>query len=229
MKFRNLASALTLAVVGLLGASAQAAQIFTPGDPIVAIWNTTASGNSTASTAGTASAGQYPTNEAAPNAIDGLASTKYLNFGGGGGAGVQTTSKGLGTGFYITPSVTDSIVQSFQFTAANDAPERDPLTITIEGSNAGALDQGASWTLIYSGTTGLDTDPGRNTPGALVPVPGNVTTYDSYRVLVTTQRALANSVQYAEVQFYGVPEPTSIVLAGIAGIALLGFARRRTA
>ncbi|MDZ4781880.1 MAG: PEP-CTERM sorting domain-containing protein [Planctomycetia bacterium] len=229
MKFRNLASALALTLVGLFGASVQAATIFTPGDPIVAIWNTTASGNSTASTAGTTAAGQYPAGEAAPLAIDGLSTTKYLNFGGGGGGGVSTASKGLGTGFYITPTVTDSIVQSFQFTAANDAPLRDPLSITIEGSNGGALDQGASWTLIYSGTTGLDTDPGRFLPGALVPVTGNVTMYDSYRVLVTSQRGVANSVQYADVQFFGVPEPTSIVLAGIAGIALLGFARRRTA
>ena len=172
MKFRNLASVLALTLVGLLGASAQASPIFSPGDPIVAIWNTTASGNSTASTAGTAAAGQYPAAEAAPNAVDGLANTKYLNFGGGGGAGVQTTSKGLGTGFYITPSVTDSIVQSFQFTAANDAVNRDPLTITIEGTNAtgAALAQGSSWALIYSGTTGLDTDPGRNTAGVMVPV-----------------------------------------------------------
>lgn len=228
MKFRSLASALALTLVGLLGTSAQAAKIFAPGDPIVAIWNTTASGNSTDSTAGTGSAGQYPTNEAAPNVVDGT-NNKYLNFGGGGGAGVQTDSKGVGTGFYITPGVTDSIVKAFQFTAANDAVNRDPLTITIEGSNAvgAALKTGTSWALIYSGTTGLATDPGRNTPGVLVPVT-NSTTYDSYRVIVTSQRGIANSTQYAEVQFYTqVPEPTSLALAGIAGVGLLVVARRR--
>ncbi len=226
MKHKFFLSTLVVACVAALGTSAQAAAIFAPGDPIVAIWNTTASGNSTASTAGTGAAGQYPANEAAPNAIDGLANTKYLNFGGGGGAGVSTDSKGVGTGFYITPSITDSIVSSLRFTAANDSPARDPLTITLEGSNGGNLALGSSWTLIYADGIGLGTDPGRNTPGQIVNF-ANATSYDSYRLLVTSQRGVANSTQYAEVQLYGVPEPTSLSLAGIAAIGLIGFLRRR--
>lgn len=228
MKLKSLVSA--VALVALTGLTASAAPIFTPGDPIVAIWNTTASGNSTASTEGTATAGQYPANEPASNAIDGTLA-KYLNFGGGGGAGVSTISKGLGTGFYVTPSVTNSIVQSFQFTTANDADPRDPLSITIEGTNAtgAALEQGASWSLIYAGPTGLLNTLTRNTLGDMVPVPNNAATYNSYRVLVTSQRGLANSVQYGEVQFYGVPEPGTLTLAGIAGLALLFVARRRIA
>lgn len=230
MKFRIILAAIAVAVGASLGGEARAAKIISPGDPIVAIWNTTASGNSTDSTAGTGAAGQYPSNEAAPNAIDANTATKYLNFGGGGGAGVSTGSKGSGTGFYVTPSLTDSIVQAFQFTAANDAEARDPLTITIEGSNAvgdAALKLGSSWTLIYSGTTGLDTDPGRFNPGALVAVT-NSTAYDSYRVLVTSQRGVANSTQYSEFQLFTViPEPSTLILAGMSGLALLWYSRRK--
>ena len=150
MNRKRLLGTLAIVYVAVMNASVHAAPIFAPGDPIVAIWNTSASGNSTASTAGTTAAGQYPAGEAAPNAIDGVSTTKYLNFGGGGGGSVSTGSKGVGTGFYATPSLTDTIVDSLRFTAANDAVDRDPLTITLEGSNGGDLSLGTSCLLYTS-------------------------------------------------------------------------------
>jgi hypothetical protein len=43
----------------------------------------------------------------------------------------------------------------------NSLPARDPMTITIEGSNqpSSVLLFGSNWTLIYSGTSGFDSDP----------------------------------------------------------------------
>src|SRR6187397_1610335 len=103
-----------LMVSAALVAPARAADpLLAPGDPIVAIWNTTAGGDSTDSTAGTANAGQYPAGEAAPLAIVGKLNTKYLNFGTGGG-GVSSLVKGVGTGFYVTPVFGNSVATGFR-------------------------------------------------------------------------------------------------------------------
>jgi hypothetical protein len=116
---------------------------------------------------------------------------------------------------------------------ANDAPERDPLTVSIEGSNATGADLalGSSWTPIISSINlGIDTDPGRF---ILAPVqtilPAPTTVYTSYRVLVQSQRASANSTQYGELVLHGivVPEPSTIALAAAGLIGLVVAVRRR--
>lgn len=228
MRWNRFGSSLACTALGVFAMAQDAAaqDVIAPGSPIVAIYNTTAGGNSTASTAGTASEGQYPTNEPAPAAIDNNTATKYLNFGTGGGSSVSSATKGVGTGFYVTPTDGASVVRSFRITTANDAPARDPLAITIEGSNAtgDALALGASWTLLYSGSTGIETDPGRFIAGPILGFE-NSTSYSSYRVLTTAQRASANSVQFSEFELY-VPEPGSVGLALFASAGLL-FRRRR--
>ena len=139
--------------------------------------------------------------------IDNSLSTKYLNFGVNVG-GATATQPGLNSGFYVTPAISSAtIALRIQFGTANDVADRDPLTMTLEGTNvttAAALDQGSSWTLIYSGPTGIDSssDPGRS---VFVPQQSftNTKAFRSYRILVTSQRGNVNCVQYSEAQILG--------------------------
>jgi len=148
--------------------------------------------------------------------------TKYLNFGDTGSFG-----PGEATGFYVTPSLGPSFVSGFRFSAANDSPSRDPLTFTLEGTNGDPAT--ASWALIASGETGLQTDPGRNTwqlPGTepSFPVVGSFT---SYRLLFPTPRGPGqNSMQIGEVELLGdqIPEPGTF---SVLALGALGLWRRR--
>jgi hypothetical protein len=146
----------------------------------------------------------YPDNEAPPKAIDGIIpppgtpapdnNNKYLNFG-------EENS-----GFIVTPAAA-SVLKSFQIATANDAPNRDPATYELYGTNQpiastdNSFGTGESWTLIQSGAVTLPT--GRNTLGPVVDV-ANTTSYASYKMLFPTIRnaALTNSMQISEVSFY---------------------------
>src|SRR2546425_13296946 len=74
-----------------------------------------------------------PGSEGVANAIDNQP-TKYLNF------------DRLNTGFTVTPRIGLSVVQCLTLTSANDAPERDPASFTLEGSY-----DGTNFTLIAQG------------------------------------------------------------------------------
>ena len=225
----------TAASIALFAAAVQsvasAGQVTAPGDPIIGVSATLVGGNSTAATAGFG-AGQYPAAESPDKAIDGLylsgTATKYLNFGDGA-QGVSSATKGVGTGFYVTPAVGSSIVNAIQVATANDAPNRDPLTVSLEGSNAtGAnLGLGNSWTLIQASINlGIGADPGRLVVGPVVTFT-NSTAYTSYRVVVQSQRGSENSVQYGEMNLINIPEPASLVTLGLGAASLIGIARRR--
>lgn len=208
--------------------SAALIEITAPGDPITGISSTTVGGNDTVATVGTGT-GQYPTAEAPPNAIDRNTATKYLNFGNGNNS-VLSTTKGVGTGFYVTPALGSSIVTGIQLGTANDSPNRDPITVSLEGSNAtgSALDLGSSWTLINGSINlGDATDPGRSTLVAQQ-VFANALPFTSYRVIVQSQRGSDNSTQYSELNLFGVaaPEPASIGLFAAGSLILLGRRRR---
>ena len=132
--------------------------------------------------------------EIAHNAFDGNLGSKYYNPTHDG-----PRPGGVASGFAITPRAA-GVVTAFQFATANDVEGRDPLAITIEGSDAdnAGKDQGGGFTLIYSGPSGLEADPGRLHWGLCV-VFANRTAYRTYRVLVARIRDdNANGTQYSE-------------------------------
>ncbi|CAF3856426.1 unnamed protein product [Rotaria sordida] len=173
------------------------------GDTIVGIYNTTA-GTSTGGL------GLYLSGESPDKAIDNDTSTKYLNFGYRGTSAPSNAvydQPGATTGFYVTPQISNaSVAVGVLFATANDYSNRDPVSITLEGTNAtgSALSIGSSWTLIYSGSTGINAtvDPGRYTYGVQQTFL-NTIPYSSYRILVTAQRANGSGVQYSEAHILG--------------------------
>ena len=173
------------------------------GETVYPIWNTVAGGSSTASTSGTGVGTYYPT-EIASYVCDNITSSTYTStgscaFGGGGGS-----TCGVNTGFYRTPQRGPSLITGFLMSTGFTDNVRDPMTVTLEGSNqpASALTLGSSWTLIYSGISGLVTDPGRNAWGTPVSFSNNVW-YASYRFLVTSKRSGQEAISYGEVLLLG--------------------------
>ncbi len=166
------------------------------------MFNTTVGSNSLASTIGS-SAGQSPLAQGPASACDGSISTKYVNFGP---CTISDNAPqcGLNTGFYLELQRGASLVTGLQICTADDNPDRDPFSVTLEGSNQSgtALTLGSIWTLIYSGISGLQTDPGRFTCG-IEQLFINTIQYKSYRFLALSKRDFEDSIQYSEVRLFG--------------------------
>jgi glucose/arabinose dehydrogenase len=222
LELRDVASSPAVTWQTVLGSNVDlpaGASIFTPGDFIIAI---DADGGSNS-----------PFNETAPLAIDAVVGTKYLNFGE------------VNSGFIATPSVGSTVVKSFQITTANDAVERDPTSWQLFGRN-GAINStdhstgtAETWTLIGSGSVALPGtlpngggDDFRNTVGPVVNVANN-TAYTSYKMLFTGVKsaAAANSMQIAEIQFFGdqVGTPPSVRLESPSGQLFLSLTGQEAA
>ena len=173
--------AFSLIVAILMSVPAFGADILAPGDFIIAVDADSASSS--------------PDAETVDHAIDGVLQ-KYLNFG-------EENS-----GFIVTPGAGASTVGSFAITTANDAEDRDPATWALYGTNDPIVSANHStgdaedWTLIDSGPISLPV--ARDTLGPTVMV-NNTASYASYKMLFPTVKnaGAANSMQIAEVQFYG--------------------------
>ena len=135
--------------------------------------------------------------EQVANLIDGKIETKYFNKV----QDAQGGAPGVDTGFLITPVSGAKPFDAIQFCSANDFPERDPLFVTVEGTNdpLGLQAPGGSFTLLYEGPSGLENDLGRGHWGRVV-IFDNRATYKSYRILVTATRSDADAAQYAEIR-----------------------------
>ncbi|CAF4867295.1 unnamed protein product, partial [Rotaria sp. Silwood1] len=172
------------------------------GDPIVGICNKRAGGSIGGSGL------NYPTTENPSDAIDGSLTTKYLNFGDSSSGCSGASPPGIDTGFYVTPTISNaSVAVGILFATGNDDANRDPITVTLEGTNVTSttnLNSGTSWTLIYNGSTGISasTDPDRSTYVSEQHF-SNTIAFRSYRLLITSKRGSANSVQYAEAHIIG--------------------------
>jgi hypothetical protein len=84
-----------------------------------------------------------------------------------------------------------------QFSTANDSPNHNPITVTLEDSNKTVIDNlhmGSNWTLIYNGSTGIsaDAEPSRFTYGT------QTMAFISYLLLITSQRGSDLDVQHSE-------------------------------
>ena len=95
-------------------------------------------------------------------------------------------------------------MKALQFCTGNDYPLRDPLTMTLEGSNqnGSTLFLGSSWSLFYNGTTGLAVDPGRWSRGVTQTFSSNTIAYSSYRILITLKRGVDYAAQYSELDLF---------------------------
>ena len=154
----------------------------------------------------------YPQAEGPGNLVDG-ADNKFLNFGK------------ENCGFIITPSMGDSLVTAFQIKTANDSPERDPASWILYGTNdditSADNSQGLeeNWILIDSGDLLLTDD--RLVLGDMIDI-DNAAVFTSYKMLFPTLKdsGAANSMQISEIQFYGVPEPMTLVLVGLGSLMI---------
>ena len=170
---------------------------------VYGIYNTVAGGNSLAATSGN-NIGNYPSTQSPNNAIDKDVMTKYLNFGACSW-GDFADHCGINTGFYLTLQRGPTTVTGFRLCTAEDNENRDPMTVTLEGSNQSRmkLTLGRSWNLIYSGVSGFSNVRARRTCGSTQYFSNSIQ-YESYRFLVTSKREVGNSVHYSEIQFFGI-------------------------
>ena len=162
------------------------------------VWNTIAGGNITVATSGSGP-GNFVNSEPPNGLFDGNITTRYTIFGSCNST-LSSTACGVSTGLYLTFSGGPFTLVGFYVGTENFTSTRDPLTFTIEGSNAASslLPVGSSWTLIHNGSTGLTPDPGRYAYGTLQTISYPWVPYASYRALVTSVRGSPTCASYTE-------------------------------
>ncbi|UJR32344.1 hypothetical protein I4U23_019807 [Adineta vaga] len=186
-------------------------------DTVEALWDTVAGGNSTLAVRGTG-AGTYITSESIDNLFDGDLTTRYGSRGNSSSG--NNWYAGINTGFYVTVAQCQPVLIGFRFGNAYNGTTREPLAITIEGTNCDDLLTCTNWTSMYSGTTGLDIAISSSSYGEYQPI-SNTNTYSSYRFLVTQKRNRSSYVSYSEVQLFGYTNYTAGSLNATANSSTL--------
>ena len=153
----------------------------------------------------------YPGAESPAQGIDGNFATKYLNTGG------------ENTGIIITPASGASVAKQLVLSTANDAPDRDPASYVLSGTNdsINSADNSSgvyeNWTLIASGDLNLPDD--RNVQEAQTLDLDNDGSYTSYRLVFPTTKPGGTLMQIAEIQLK-TADGADIVAAGDAALAI---------
>jgi len=186
-----------VAEVELLG-STLPPDVTQPGDPAIA------------------SSGNSPGSEGVANAIDNT-QAKYLNFD-------TRNPNNPPSGFVVSPSIGRSLVTGMTIQSANDAPERDPSTVLLEGSNDAAIggwnDPTNTWEVVV-GLTNIPPFAARfQTQTFLF---DNYKPYRHYRwtvVNVATNNGCC--MQVAEVELLGTGAPKDVTQPGDPAIASSG-------
>jgi len=192
--------ALGAAALALVTSGAQAQNVLSPSDFIIAVDNNrNLPGNTNTGTEGPASA------------FDNNDSSKWFS-----------GARQFG-GLIVTPSGGPAQVQSLSFTTANDSSNRDPVSFQLFGMNGAVttVDNGTglenAWTLIGSGNTGFATSNLPATTRNTIVGPVNITnasSYSSYKVVFPALRNggdLANApsdaggIQISEVRMFNQP------------------------
>jgi hypothetical protein len=154
-----------------------------------------------------ASSGNSRGSEGVANAIDNNKTTKYLNWDSGrDGNQIGTFSP---SGFAVQPAVGPTIVTGMGIQSANDAPDRDPDVVVLEGSNDMILTgyESGTWTPIATISNIAAGFTARfQSQEFLFP---NTTPYRNYRWRVEATRTTPNRccMQVAEVWLTG-PAPS---------------------
>ena len=170
---------------------------------VYAIWNTTAGGNSLTSSPGF-STGRYWYSQNVTNVFDGLWDTFYCGYGQCN-VSFPDVSCGQNTGLYVTLQHGPFILSAFRMVKGNFSSTRDPMRITIEGSNQNGMNLtfGSSWTPLYNGTAGLDINPGFRNAGVKQSLVNNQLRFSSYRFLILAKRGNETCTEYAEIELFG--------------------------
>ncbi len=149
-----------------------------------------------------------PATEGVENVIDDDDATKYLNF------------LDLESGFQVTlDDYGPAELIGIALTTANDAPGRDPASVTVTGSN-----NGVDWDPIITDlATPLPDD--RFVESEFGFTPETAGPYGTYKVIFPTVKGSDNSMQIGEVRL--LPEPATLALLGVGATAMVLRRRKR--
>jgi len=154
-----------------------------------------------------AGGGTTPVNEEVVNAINNRDGSKYLNF------------NGAGTGLRVTPSNGATIVTGLSLTSANDAPERDPTSFQLFGSN-----NGVNFTLIASGP--ISSFPNRFEQRIIDFA--NATAFTTYQLIFPTING-GPFMQIGEIGLLGIPGSNVPPTTSFRGLGFLNGATSSSA